>query len=148
MNMNPRRIALTAATACAVVGIAVSSVGPASAAAPSGEHRPTPTSSVSAPSTNDVDRMINANWTDHDLSMTITLGDGTVLHQVVKAHSGWYPDGDYALGKNVITVSDGQGVAFTGTFTYDGDWIAGKFETTPRLRYNWHTNPFGGFDFR
>ncbi|MEI8082090.1 MAG: hypothetical protein WCI74_09630 [Actinomycetes bacterium] len=148
MNIHPRRIAMTAATACALFGIAVVSAGPASAAAPSAEHTSKPTSSASAPSTNAIDRMVNMNWTDHDLSMTITLGDGTVLRQVVKARSIWSPDGDYTLGKNVIIVKDDQGVAFAGTFTYDGDWVAGQMDTTPRLRFVWHTGPFGGFDFR
>jgi hypothetical protein len=51
-------------------------------------------------------------------------------------------------GTDVIVVKDAQGVAFRGEFTYSGDWIAGHMETAPRMRYTWHTGPFGGFDFR
>lgn len=146
MNSTFKSIILTA-TVCVALGLAASAAGPAAAA----EASPA-TSSVAAivhraGDSNELERLIVANQTGRSLDMTITLADGGTIHQVVSANSGWYPDGDYTRDAT-ITVRDEQGVAFTGVFRYNGDWVAGKVTTTPRLRYQWHTGPFGGYDFR
>ena len=90
---------------------------------------------------------IIVNMAGRPLDMTITTGDGTRLHSIVEPGRGWYPEADYS-GRDTILVRDSEGVAFTGNFTYDAGWIAGTMTSTPRLRYTWHTGPFGGFDFR
>lgn len=140
MNSTFQTVILTA-TACVSLGLAAAVAGPAASATAA----PIVTKMVAHP--NSEQRLIVANQTNHDLDMTITLGGGGTIHQVVPANSGWYPDGDY-VDNNRIIVKDGQGLAFTGTFSYRGDWVAGQVTTTPRLRYTWHTGTFGGYDFR
>ncbi|MGA9147450.1 MAG: hypothetical protein WBZ04_07835 [Candidatus Nanopelagicales bacterium] len=146
MNHSARNTALAIATlTCATFGVAAAAVGPAAASTPANYTKAAPVS-MSASDAN-IQQMINANMTDHDLDMVITTASGSTIHQVVAAHSGWYPNVDVS-GTDVIVVKDAQGVAFRGEFTYSGDWIAGHMETAPRMRYTWHTGPFGGFDFR
>lgn len=146
MNHSARNTALAIATlTCATIAVAAAAVGPAAASTPAAYSK---AASVSASASNaNIQRMINANMTDRDLDVTITTASGSTVHQVVAAHSGWYPEVDVS-GTDVILVKDAQGVAFRGEFTYNGDWVAGHMETSPRMRYTWHTGPFGGFDFR
>ncbi len=148
MNSSIRSLALTSVAACAVIGVSAVGVATASAANLGTNQANRPAQSTSSPSSNEIERLINANMTDHDLDMTITTGDGTTIHQIVKARSGWYPEAEYG-GQDTITVRDHGAVAFVGHFTYvNGDWKAGQMNPTPGLRYTWHTGPFGGFDFR
>ena len=136
-----------ATIAALVVGVSVPAfTSAASSAAPTVPETQTHVNATAAPHES-VNQLIIANMADHPLDMTIITGDGTQLHSVVQSGSGWYPEADYS-GRDTIVVKDDSGVAFAGHFTYDGDWIAGNMTTTPRLRFSWHTNPFGGFDFR
>lgn len=144
MKNRTRTLALGLAVSCATISIGALGISPASAV-PTGIGAQSQHSHVKADGP--INRFIVANMTGRDLDMTVTAGDGTTIHQVVRAREGWYPEADYS-GKDTITVRDSSGVAFTGEFTYDGDWIAGKMTTTPRLRYSWHTGVFGGMDFR
>lgn len=144
MKNSTRTLALGLVVSCATISIGALGISPASAV-PTGTGAQPRHAHVTADGP--INRFIVANMTGRDLDMTVTAGDGTVAHQVVKAHEGWYPELDYS-GKDTITVRDGGGVAFTGEFTYDGDWIAGKMTPSPRLNYSWHTGMFGGMDFR
>lgn len=147
MNQNTQKLALSAIAACAAIGISVVSIGPAlaspTAPAPGGSN----SSSAATHTPNEIERMININRSGHDLDMTIVTGNGTTLHELVHPGKGWCPEAEFG-GTDTITVKDGQGVAFVGTFTYDGDWIGGHMDKTPRLNITWHTGPFGGYDFR
>lgn len=130
MNTLARTLVTATTAGCALIGIAAVGAAPASA--------------TSEPN---IQRMINANRTDHDLDMTIVTGDGTTIHEVVRPHSGWYPEADYT-GTDVITIRDASGIAYRGEFTFkNGDWVGGHSDSTPRLRFMWHTGPFGGYDF-
>ena len=146
MNKNIQKLALTVAATCAAIGFSAVSVGPATAATV-GTERAVQLSASSAHSPNEIERMLNINKTSRDLDMTIVTGDGTTLHEIVHPGEGWLPEAEFG-GTDTITVKDDQGVAFVGTFTYNGDWVAGHMDKTPRLNYSWHTGPFGGFDFR
>ena len=63
--------------------------------------------------------------------MTIVTGDGTTIHEVVRPHSGWYPEADYT-GTDVITIRDASGIAYRGEFTFkNGDWVGGHSGLNP-----------------
>ena len=148
MNRNIRKSVIAGlGITCVAVGIGLVSLSPASAV------EAAPTSTLQSHGTGaraaqpNIQTMINANQSDHDLDMTITSADGGVVHAVVKPHQGWYPEID-VTGKDTILVKDAAGVAFVGEFTHNGDWVAGHMERTSRLAYTWHTGPYGGFDFR
>ncbi len=147
MKQNTQKFALTALAACAAIGVSVVSVGPATAATAGTDQATQAISAASTHNPNEIERMININMARRDLDMTIVTGDGTTLHEVVHPGKGWCPESEFG-GTDTITVKDDQGVAFVGTFTYKGDWVAGHMDKTPRLNISWHTGPFGGFDFR
>lgn len=141
-----RAIALSSIVATTLVGIAAVGAGAATAATPAVTHG----SASIQQASNSQQRIIIANQSNRDLDMTITLQDGSTLHSVVKPHTGWYPEGDYgdSAKSNTLTVKDTEGVAYTATFHYWGDWFLDSAQPTSRLSPTWHSGPFGGWDFR
>ena len=115
MNRNIRKSVIAGlGITCVAVGIGLVSLSPASAV------EAAPTSTLQSHGTGaraaqpNIQTMINANQSDHDLDMTITSADGGVVHAVVKPHQGWYPEID-VTGKDSILVKDAAGVAFVGS---------------------------------